>query len=101
MAPPLLGAQQLGLSVSTGPAIRLDYTPGESPGNPVASFMYFVPLISLEPVSSLTSPGSTQSAPVTSAKRRFTAHSFFTKCEFEFRGQSSQEKWGQTEDSQW
>jgi len=91
MAPLFAGAQQPEVSASTGPTIRLDYTPGESPGNPVASFMYFVPLISLEPVSSLTSPGSTQSAHVTSAKRRFTGHSFFTKCEFEFRGQGSQE----------
>ncbi len=91
MAPLLLDAQQPEVSVSTGPTIRLDYTPGNSPGNPVASFMYFVPLISLEPVSSLTSPGSTQSTQVTSAKRRFTAHSFFTKCEFEFSGQGSQQ----------
>jgi hypothetical protein len=91
MAPRLLGAQQPEVSTATGPTIRLDYTPGESPGNPVESFMYFVPLISLEPVASLTSPGSTQSAHVTSATRRFTAHSFFTKCEFEFRGQGSQE----------
>ncbi len=91
VAPLFLGAQQPALSASTGPTIRLDYTPGESPGNPVASFMYFVPLISLEPVSSLTSPGSTQSAHVSSAKRRGTAHSFFAKCEFEFRGQGSQE----------
>jgi hypothetical protein len=53
--------------------------------------MYFVPLISPEPVSSLTSPGSTQSTQVTSAKRRFTDHSFFTKCEFEFSGQGSQQ----------
>jgi len=91
MAPLLLDAQQPEVSASTGPTIRLDYTPGNSPGNPVAAFMYFVPLISLEPVSLLTSPGSTQSTQVTSAKRRFTAHSFFTKCEFEFSGQGSQE----------
>ena len=91
MAPLLLGAQQPKASASTGPTIRLDYTLGKSTGNPVASFMYFVPLISPEPVSSLTSPGSTQSAQVTSAKRRFTAHSFSTKCEFEFSGQGSQQ----------
>ena len=28
---------------------------------------------------------------MTSAKRRFTAHSFLTKCEFEFSGQGSQQ----------
>jgi len=91
MAPLLLGAQQPEVSTSTGPTIRLDYTAGKSTGNPVASFMYFVPLIALEPVSSLTSPGSTQSTQVTSAKRRFTDRSFFTKCEFEFSGQGSQQ----------
>ena len=79
------------LAVATGPTIRLDYEPGGSDRNPVASFMYFVPLISLEPVSSITSPGSTQSAQVTSAKRRFTAHSFLTTCEFEFNGQGWQQ----------
>jgi hypothetical protein len=91
MAPLLLGAQQPEVSTSTGPTIRLDYAPGKSAGNPVASFMYFIPLISLEPVSTLTSPDSTQSTQVTSAKRRFTDHSFFTKCEFEISGQGSQQ----------
>ena len=91
IGPLLLGAQQPEVSASIGPTIRLDYTTGKSNGNPVASFMYFVPLISLEPVSSLTSPGSTQATQVTSAKRRFTGHSFFTKCEFEFSGQGWQQ----------
>ena len=79
------------LDAATGPTIRLDYKPGKSAGNPVASFMYFIPLISPELVSFLTSPGSTQSAQVTCAKRRFTAHSFLTTCEFEFSGQGSQQ----------
>lgn len=78
-------------SAATGPAMRLDYEPGMSNGNPIASFMYFVPLISPDPVSCLTSPGSTQTAQVISAKRRLTAHSFFTKCEFEFSGQGSEQ----------
>lgn len=91
LAPLLLDAQQSEAPASTGPTIRLDYTLGKSTGNPIASFMYFVPLISPEPVSSRTSPGSTQSAQVTSAKRWFTAHSFSTKCEFEFSGQGSQQ----------
>jgi hypothetical protein len=79
------------LPAATGPTIRLDYDPGKSDRNPIASFMYFVPLISLEPVTCSTSPGSTQSAQVTSAKRRFTAHSFLTTCEFEFSGTGSQQ----------
>src|SRR5712664_3591914 len=54
-------------NAATGPTIGLDYGRDKSPGNPVASFMYFVPLISPEPVSSSTSPGSTQAARVLSA----------------------------------
>jgi hypothetical protein len=76
---------------ATGPTIRLDYGRDQSPGNPVASFMYFVPLISPEPVSSTTSPGSTQAARVLSAKRKGTAHSFVVTCEFEFTGNGSQQ----------
>ena len=76
---------------ATGPTIRLDYGRNESPGNPVASFMYFVPLISPEPVSSRTSPGSTQAARVLSATRKGTAHSFVVTCEFDFTGNGSQQ----------
>ena len=76
-------------SAGTGPTIRLDSAPGESGGTPVESFMYFVPLISPAPVSSLTSPGSTQSVKVLSAKRHATDRSFLTVCEFEFRGQGT------------
>jgi hypothetical protein len=53
--------------------------------------MYFVPLISPEPVSSLTSPGSTQVARVFSAKRKSTPNSFVVTCEFEFSGSGSQQ----------
>jgi hypothetical protein len=57
----------------------------------MASFMYFVPLISPEPVSSSTSPGSTQTARVLSTRRKGTAHSFAVTCEFEFTGNGSQQ----------
>jgi len=76
---------------ATGPTIRLDYGGDQSPGNPVASFMYFVPLISPEPVSSSTNPGSTQAARVLSARRKSTAHSFVVTCDFEFTGNGSQQ----------
>jgi len=78
-------------NAATGPTIRLDYGREQSPGNPVASFMYFVPLISPEPVSSSTSRGSTQAARVLSAKRKDTGHSFVVTCEFEFTGAGSQQ----------
>ena len=75
---------------ATGPTLRLDFGRDPSPANPVASFMYFVPLISPEPVSSITSPGSTQVARVLSNKRKSNAHSFVVRCEFEFTGEGSQ-----------
>ena len=78
-------------NAATGPTIRLDYGRDQSPGNPVASFMYFVPLISPEPVSSSTSPGSTQAARVLSARRKDTVDSFVVTCEFEFTGNGSQQ----------
>lgn len=85
-------ARSLGLMAGTnGPTIRLDYTRGEGGGNPVAAFMYFVPLISPEPVSSVTSPASTQSARVVSATRKVGASSFVVVCDFEFLGNGSQQ----------
>jgi hypothetical protein len=75
---------------SPGPTLRLDYGRGESPGNPVAEFMYFVPLISPEPVSIVESPGNTQRARMVSATRSFTARSFLVTCEFEFVGEGNQ-----------
>jgi len=75
----------------TGPTIRLDFGRDHTPENPVASFMYFVPLISPEPVSSITSPGSTQVARVLSAKRKSTPNSFVVTCEFEFAGNGTQQ----------
>jgi hypothetical protein len=53
--------------------------------------MYFVPLISLEPVSVVKSPGNTQRARMVSATRSFTARSFLVTCEFEFAGEGNQQ----------
>jgi len=53
--------------------------------------MYFVPLISLEPVSVVKSPGNTQRARMVSATRSFTARSFLVTCEFEFAGEGKQQ----------
>jgi len=78
-------------NAATGPTIRLDYGRDKSPGNPMASFMYFVPLISPEPVSSSTSSGSTQAARVLSTRRKATVRSFAVTCEFEFTGNGSQQ----------
>jgi hypothetical protein len=50
-----------------------------------------VPLISLEPVSVVKSPGNTQRARMVSATRSFTVRSFQVTCEFEFVGEGNQQ----------
>ena len=74
-----------------GPTLHLDYGHSESPGNPIAAFMYFVPLISLEPVSVVQSPGNTQCVRMVSATRSFTAKSLLVTCEFELLGEGNQQ----------
>jgi len=76
---------------SAGPTLHLDFGRAESPGNSVAEFMYFVPLISLEPVSVVKSPGNTQRARMVSATRSFTDRTFLVTCEFEFVGEGNQQ----------
>lgn len=78
-------------SAGTGPTIRLDYAQVQTASNPVAAFMYFVPLISPEPVTVETSPGSTQAARVISARRQQSDRSFTTTCDFEFTGAGSEQ----------
>jgi len=76
---------------TNGPTIQLRFGPEAAAANAVADFMYFVPLISREPVSSLTSPGSTQSVRILSAKRHFSKHSFAVVCEVEVTGDGWQQ----------
>jgi hypothetical protein len=71
---------------TNGPAIHLSYGTDASAANPVADFMYFVPLISLQPVSSLTSAGSTQSVRINSVTRSFSRRSFEVTCEIDLTG---------------
>jgi len=81
MAVPVGGAVD-----TNGPTIHLDYAAEQAAPNSVADFMYFVPLISIQPVSSLTSPGCTQSVRIISTKRHFSSHSFTITCEAELTG---------------
>jgi hypothetical protein len=76
---------------SNGPTLHLSDARGGSPGNTVAEFMYFVPLISLEPVSVVKSPGNTQRTRILSTTRSVTATSFLVTCEFEFNGEGNQQ----------
>jgi hypothetical protein len=70
----------------TGPTLQMDYGHGQPRENPAARFMYFVPLISPEPISVLTSAGNTQSARVISSACHRSGTTFQATCEFEFGG---------------
>jgi hypothetical protein len=71
---------------ATGPTLRMDSGRGESPGNPIADFMYFVPLISPEPVSITQSASNTQRARVRSGQRKVTEVAFSATYDFEITG---------------
>lgn len=76
---------------AAGPTLRFKHDRAESPTNRVAEFMYFVPLISKEPVAVIESPGNSQYARLVSTRRAFTAQSFTVNCEFEFAGEGHQQ----------
>ena len=78
------------IAAPTGPTLHLDYGRGETNGNPISAFMYFVPLISPEPVSVFTNAGNTQCARVLSFACRTNGSSFRATCEFDFTGAGSQ-----------
>ena len=73
---------------AAGPTLRLDHD-DHSPGNPIGDFMYFVPLISPDPVSVHESAGNTQRSRVISVTRRFSSSAFSAECEFIFTGDGS------------
>ena len=73
---------------TAGPTLRLDYSE-DSQGNPVGAFMYFVPLISPDPVSVHESAGNAQRAQFISLTRRFSSGAFSAECEFAFAGDGS------------
>lgn len=75
---------------TNGPTLKLDYGSGESAGSSVSDFMYFVPLISPEPIMVLSSPGNTQRARFVSARREFKTRTFQVTCDFEFTGDGYQ-----------
>ena len=74
----------------TGPTLHLDYGQGEPHDNPISKFMYFVPLISPEPVSVFTNVGNTQCARVLSFSCRTNGATFHAICKFNFTGTGSQ-----------
>lgn len=86
-----LCATMTNFAAPAGPTLRLDYGMGNLPANSVGDFMYFVPLISPEPVSVFTNAGNTQSARILTFQCKTNTTSFEAVCEFEFTGQGSQQ----------
>lgn len=90
----LLRPQDQGATMAhsdSGPTLRLIYGQGETPGVPINEFMYFVPLISPEPVTINQTAGNTQRAHITSVARQFSEEDFSVVCKFEFSGEGRQE----------
>jgi hypothetical protein len=79
------------LAAPTGPTLELAYGSSNAPANAISEFMYFVPLISPEPVSVFTNAGNTQCARILSFHCETNGVSFRAVCEFEFTGQGSQQ----------
>ena len=73
----------------TGPTLQFDYGHGELRENLVSKFMYFVPLISPEPVSVFTDAGNSQCARVLSFSSRTNGATFSVTCEFDFTSTGS------------
>ncbi len=87
----LLAAGQAIAAAASGPTLHLDYGEGVPHDNAISTFMYFVPLISPEPVSVLTNAGNTQCARVLSFSCQTNGVNFHATCEFDFTGTGSQQ----------
>src|SRR5580765_1734458 len=85
----LSGAALSLAAAPTGPTLQFDYGQGMPRTNLISRFVYFVPLISREPVSMLTSPGNSQGARLLTFHCRTNKSTFVTKCDFEFVGSGS------------
>lgn len=70
----------------SGPTVHLSYNPNTAPANPLAVFMYFVPLISLTQMELETNADNEQKVGFVSYDRRSSANSFIVTCDFEIQG---------------
>lgn len=73
-------------AATNGPTIFLRDETSRAMANPMAEFMYFVPLISPQPVASLVSRDAAQSVRMISMTRRASGNSFSADCEMEVKG---------------
>jgi hypothetical protein len=71
---------------ANGPTVMLSYSRQTFEKNPISSFMYFIPLISLTSVDRETSANNEQEVGIISYERTVTSNSFYVTCEFEILG---------------
>jgi hypothetical protein len=71
---------------NSGPTVMLFYGAEPRTYNPISSFMYFIPLISLTDVHNQTSANNDEVVNIISYERKIGAASFSVACEFEIRG---------------
>jgi len=74
----------------TGPTLHFNYGDGQPLDNPLSKFMYFVPLISPDPIAVSTNAHNTQRARVGSASCQTNGLAFHARCTFEVIGEGLQ-----------
>lgn len=82
----------------TGPTVYLDYEDQQQSDNSVASFMYFVPMISTVLVESTSSAHNNQKARIISSHRSSDDKKFEAVCEFVIWGNGYHENFFDVED---
>jgi len=71
---------------SNGPTMIMSYSKKQFVKNPIASFMYFVPLIAPTLVDNISSVNNTQQVGIISYEKKVTSKSFYLACDFEILG---------------
>jgi len=80
------GPQQISETDSNGPTMIMSYSKKKFVKNPIASFMYFVPLIAPTFVDNISSVNNEQQVGIISHKIKVKSKSFHVICEFEVLG---------------
>ena len=71
---------------SNGPTLIMSYSKQKFIKNPIASFMYFVPLIAPTLVDNISSVNNDQQVGIISYDKKVTSKSFYLACYFEILG---------------
>jgi hypothetical protein len=74
-----------------GPTLQLSFAGGKPLDNPLSKFMYFVPLISPDPIAVSTNAGNTQRARVVASSCQTNGAWFHALCKFEITGKGLQQ----------